>query len=68
MLVREASLCASNREAAAIALNILKVQEDEDGTAAAIRLALVFRATIADPVRPHISEAVYFGNTYPTNS
>ena len=59
-LVREGMLQSGAREAAAAALNNIKVGEAEAWKAASRRLVLVYRAYLADPVRPHISEATYF--------
>ena len=59
-LVREGLQQAGGREAAERALNDITVRDAEAWKAAARRLVVVYRALIADPVLPHISEATFF--------
>ena len=57
MLTIEALLQSGSKEMAKAALDSISVNGTEAWRTAARRLVLVYRASIADPVRPHMLEA-----------
>ena len=59
-LVGEGQQQSGGREAAETALHAITVRGSEAWKAAARRLVVVYRAFVANPIRPHISEAAFF--------
>lgn len=52
-------ILSGGREMEVHTLKTMKVRGDEDWKAAVMRLVLMFRSTLVDPVPPHISEASF---------